>query len=37
MVQSGLADIQRSLKILAYATAGAAVLAVAAIIVALLK
>jgi hypothetical protein len=37
MVQSGLADIQRSLKILVYATSVAAVLAVAAIIVALLK
>ena len=37
MVQSALAGIQRSLKILAYATAGAAVLAILAIIVALSK
>ena len=37
MVQSALVGIQRSLKILAYATAGAAVLAVLAIIVALSK
>jgi hypothetical protein len=37
MVQSALAGIQRSLKILAYAMAGAAVLAILAIIVALSK
>lgn len=37
MVHSALAGIQRSLKILAYAMAGAAVLAILAIIVALSK
>jgi len=37
IIQSALAGIQRSLKILAYATAGAAVLAILAIIVALSK
>jgi hypothetical protein len=37
MVQSALAGIQRSLKLLAYAMAGAAVLAILAIIVALSK